>query len=210
MTLSYRNLLAAVAGAGLLIGAAAPAMADMPGMGAQRAPSAQQAHMQGGQGPQGGPGYGMQGMPCPMMGQGMMGQGHGPGMMMGPGMMGPGMMGQGYGPGMMGQGPGMMMQPGYGMGPGMMMGPGYGGGMMGPGYGPGYQQQAPRDLDLTTDDVRSRLEGMIAWHGNDNVKVGDVEQADDGTIVADIVTKDGSLVRRFQVDRSTGAMRPVR
>jgi len=125
----------------------------------------------------------------PMMGQGM-GPGYG--------------MGQGMGPGY-GMGPGM--GPGYGMGPGMMgqgMGPGYG---MGQGIGPGMMQ-APPD-DLTAAEVRHMMEHRLAWQGNPNVKVGNVEEIDDDTIVAEIVTQDGSLVQKLEVDRHTGWMQPV-
>lgn len=143
---------------------------------------------------------------------------------------GPGMMGPGYGPGMMGPGYG----PGYRHGPGMRGGygpgdcPGYGPGMMGPGYGrgwmhggrgygpgygrhmwgPGYSGQPQGDLNLSTDDVKSRLERWLAWRNNPRLKVGEVKEKDDSTIVADIVTKDNSLVRRFTVDRKTGFYRP--
>lgn len=117
------------------------------------------------------------GQRCPM---GMAGQG-----MMGAGMMGPGMMGRGmYGEGMMGRG---------------MMGRG----MMGPGFG---HRIVPAQ-DLSVDDVRHYLEDRLAVHGNERLKVGDVKRADDGTIVADIVTVDGSLVERFNVNRHTGALR---
>ena len=221
MSISYRNLLPAVAGIALLVGSATTAMADMSAMQGQEAAPVQQAHMKGRQGMQGGagygqPGYGAQGMPCPMMNQGMVGQGHGRGMMMQPGyggqMMGRGMMGPGQGmmmePGMMGQGRGMGMM---GQGPGMMMQPGDRGQMMGPGMmGPGGGAQAPDDLNLSADDVRNRMEAMIAWHGNENLKVGDVQETDEDTITGDIVTQDGSLVRRFQVDRNTGMMQPAR
>ena len=160
-----------------------------------------------------------------MMGPGMMGQGYG----MGPGMMGqgygmgPGMMGQGYGmgPGMMGPGYGMgpgMMGPGYGMGPGMM-GPGYGmgPGMMGQGYGmgpgmtgPGYGMWGRSNASLTTDDVRANMERWLAVQGNPRLKVGDVKEEGEDTIVAEIVTKEGNaVVERLQIDRSTGAMRRI-
>jgi hypothetical protein len=131
-------------------------------------------------------------------GPGMMGPGYGygagPGYGMGPGMMGPGC---GYGPGQ-----------GYGMNPGMMgmMGPG----MMGPGYGygpgPGYGMgpAARPDMDLSADDVRARLERSLSWHGNKRVRVGEVKEADKDTIVADIVTVDGSLVDRLKIDRHSG------
>jgi len=113
--------------------------------------------------------------------------------------------GQGYG---MGYG---MMGPGYGMGPGMMgqyQGYGMGPGMMGPyqGYGmsPGYGGQQMMGRDLTADDVRHMLEHRLQWNGNERLKVGEVQEVDGDTIMADIVTVDGSLVDRFRIDRHTG------
>jgi len=140
-----------------------------------------------------GPGYGMMGGGY---GPGMMG-GYGPGWMMGGGGYGPGMMGGGYGSGygMMGGGYG----PGYGQG--------YGPGMMG-GYGSGYYGRQA-NLNLSTDQVKTYLERMIAVQGNPRLKVGDVKEKDADTITADIVTKDkDALVQRFAVDRHTGFYRP--
>ena len=54
--------------------------------------------------------------------------------------------------------------------------------------------------------MRAKLERSLAWHGNKRVKLGEVTEADDDTIVAEIVTQDGSLVQRFKVDRHTGFM----
>jgi len=135
-----------------------------------------------------------------------MGHGYGYGMApdpryhMGPGMMGPGYgMGHGYHTGQVMMGPRYHMGPGHGMGPGMM-GPGYG---MGHGYG--MRQALPRDL--TTEDVRHMLGHQLEWQGNPNLKLGKVEEKDEDTIVAEIVTNDGSLVDRLEVDRHTGRMR---
>jgi len=99
--------------------------------------------------------------------------------MMGPGMMGPGMMGQGMGPGMMGQG------------------------MM----GPGGMAALPKDLSI--DEVRHMLEHQLTAQGNPNLKLGKVEEKDADTIVAEIVTTNGSIVQRFQVNRHTGWMQPT-
>ena len=175
-------------------------------------------------------GPGMMGYPM-AYGPGMMGYGMGYGM--GPGMMGPGMMAYGmgygyppgYGPAPMhpGEGPGPgprtpgtgpaygpgPREPGYGMGP-MYRGDGYGpnmGGMMNYGTAPAEMQALPHAL--TPDQVRTMFEHQLAWGGNPNLKVGDVKQANKDTITADIVTKDGSLVRRFAVDSHTGATEPV-
>lgn len=146
--------------------------------------------------PQGGGPYSMQ-------------QGWGPGMM-GPGqmpMMGPGMMGHGMGPGM---GPSMMYpnMMGWGMGPGMPMGPG----MMGYGPGPrGAWQDRMRALpqDLSVDDVRHMMEHQLSWQGNPNLEIGKIEEKDKDTIVAEIVTKNGSLVQRLEINRHTGWMQPA-
>jgi hypothetical protein len=142
-----------------------------------------------------------------------MGQGMGPGYGMGPGMTGQGMSpGYGMGPGMTGQG----MSPGYGMGPGMMgqgMGPGMMGQEMEPGYGRGQGMgrgmMQPLPEDLSAADVKHMMEHRLAWQGNPNIKLGNVEEKDDNTVVAEIVTQDGSLLQRLEVDRHTGWMRPA-
>ena len=157
------------------------------------------------------------------------GPGYGPGMMGG---YGPGyghMRGWGGGPGAgswncpaFGQndesGSGPAGRQGEGYGPGYHMrgwGGGYGPGMMGGGYGPGYgprgavqgDQNANQNLNLTTDDVKSRMERWLAWRGNPRLKVGEVKEKDADTITADVVTKDNSLVQRFIIDRHTGVYR---
>ena len=131
-----------------------------------------------------------------------------------PGSMGPGMA-PGYGQGYH-HGYGMVPGSGYHMGPGMMghghhMAPGQSMGphMMGPGYGmmPGYGMRSALPKDLSSDEVRHMLGHRLALQDNPNIKLGKVEEKDADTIVAEIVTKDGSLVDRFEVDRHTGQMR---
>lgn len=125
-------------------------------------------------------------------------------------MMGPGMMGQGYqgqmpmmGPGMMGQGyQGQMPMMGSDMMGGGMMGPG----MMSSGGCGGMQ---PLARDLTADEVTHMMEHRVTWAGNPNLKVGKVVEKDGDTIEAEIVTKEGSLVRKFAINRHTGRMQPV-
>ncbi len=140
----------------------------------------------------------------PPMGPGMMGgygDGHmGPGMMQGYGRMGQGMMG-GYGYGQMG--PGMMQGQGSDMGPGMMRG--YG--PMGRGMGQYGYVRPP--LNLSVADVQGFFANWIARSGNPNLKVGKVTEKDKQTITVDIVTKDNSLVREFEVDRATGYYHPA-
>jgi len=76
----------------------------------------------------------------------------------------------------------------------------YGPDVMMRGYGPNWG----RDLNLSADSVKSDMERWISWQGNSRLKVGDVKEKDADTIVADIVTKDNSLVQRFAVNRHSG------
>ena len=110
---------------------------------------------------------------------------------------------QGGGPGPAGgYGPGYHMRGwGGGFGPGMMQG--YG-------YGPGYHRsgaQGDQNLNLTTDDVKTRMGRWLAARANPRLKLGEVKEKDADTITAEIVTKDNSVVERFIVDRHTGFTR---
>lgn len=143
--------------------------------------------------------------------QGMQG-GMGPGMMqrdrtagssmpqggMGQGMMGSDMMRGGMGQGMMCPMMSGMMQ--AGMGQGMM-----GQGMMGGGRGGMFGSRVTPMMNLSVDDVRSHLGVQLNRLNNKRLKIGTVS-ADDGTISAEIVTVDNSLVQRLKVDRHTGTI----
>ncbi len=110
--------------------------------------------------------------------------------------------GQMMGSGMMGQG----MMGGHMMAAKGIMGGGMGhGGMMG-----NAMHQSGGDRNLTPEKVKKFIEGMIAWHGHDRLKVGKVEQKDDTTIIAEIVTVDDSLVQRVEFDSKTGSHHMVR
>ncbi len=89
---------------------------------------------------------------------------------------------------------------GQGVGPGMGhgVGPGFGRGF-GPGAGMGTcLRAASAGGQVTPDSVKTFLGRQLSWR-NPNLKVGKVTEKD-GTITAEIVTKDGSLVRAIQVD----------
>lgn len=176
-------------------------------------------------------GHGMQGQDrIPSGGHGM---GQGQGMIMDPGMhygygMGHGMM---EGPGMhpghgMGHGmpSGHEIHPGHGMQHDMKIGPGmhYGHGMhhgmkmdpdagQGGGLGPRMLYGWPGDetQDISVEGARGWLERKLDWHGNPRLKLGEVVAADDDTITAEIVTKDGSLVQKLAIDRHSGFMRQI-
>jgi hypothetical protein len=169
--------------------------------------------------------------PAGMMGQGMMG----PGMMepgederesmpegmMPRGMMGPEMM-HGMMEGMMrGMAEGLArglvegmaavhgmepeIGPSEGMGPRRMRQPGM---MRGRGMGPALLYGPPAE-GITVERARAMLEGVLAWHGNPRLKLGTVEAQNDGTIVAEILTVDDSLVQRLALDRATGTFRRI-
>lgn len=126
-------------------------------------------------------GSGAMGMGCPAMADG--------GMMSG--MMGHRMMGQG------GMGAGMMTH--GGMGREMMSG-----GMMPNGMGGGQLVMVPAPPLLTVADVTYNLERLLAARGNARLKVGPVADKDQTTIIGDVVTSDGALVERYEVDKRTG------
>jgi len=122
-----------------------------------------------------------------------------------------GMMGRGYG-----MGSGTMMGQGSGMGPGMM-GRGYG---MGSGYGrgPGSMGKAPEqgeigpgagrlETPLKEDGARTVVENYLQSTRNPNLKLGKITEQGDA-FEAEIVTKDGSLVDKLLVEKSTGWMHP--
>ncbi len=216
----------AAAGAALLIAAGGPALAQNAAEPEDATPNKPPAHMsQGhgaGQGHGGGapassddaaPGHGS-GMGHGTMGRGMKGHAmmshgamaHG---MMSHGMMSHGAMGHAMmarammGHGLMGHG-----SMGYGsMGYGSM---GHGKWLGGYGHGAAHGTSATEsDKDLSVDDVRARIERSLKWHGNERLKVGEVKELDDGSIVAEIVTLDDSLVDRLKVDRRNGSMQRI-
>jgi hypothetical protein len=110
----------------------------------------------------------------------MMGRHMGRGMIMGSDMMGSGMMGSGMMSGMM-----------------------RGGGRSG--MGALFGSRVMPVMNLSVDDVRGYLALRLERLNNKRLKIGDLK-SDDGTITADIVTIDNSLVQQLKVDRHTGAI----
>ena len=58
-------------------------------------------------------------------------------------------------------------------------------------------------MNLSPEDVRGYLGAQLDRLDNKRLKIGDIK-ADDGSITADIVTVDNSLVQRLKVDQHTG------
>ncbi len=94
------------------------------------------------------------------------------------------------------------------------MGGGGPGGRSGPGWycpwGPGGMMSGPPVAQpgqpLTADQAKAMVEQHIS--GNPNLKVGKVNPKE-GFYEVDIVTKDGSLVDKIQVNKQTGWFRSV-
>jgi hypothetical protein len=80
--------------------------------------------------------------------------------------------------------------------------------MRGRGIGPALLYGPPAD-GITVERARTMLEGALAWHGNPRLKLGTVEEENENTIVAEILTVDDSLVQRLAIDRATGTFRRV-
>jgi hypothetical protein len=115
-----------------------------------------------------------------------------------------GMMGQDGMPGMMrGQGPHRGQMPMAGA-PCPMMQPGMSGG-----HGLLYGMPAGAQQEMTPERVRALLGQHLAWHGNPRLKLGSIAQAADGSITAEIVTADGSLVQKLAFNRYPGLVRQV-
>jgi hypothetical protein len=137
---------------------------------------------------------------------------------MGPGMMTPqmmqmmqNMMGQGGMGGMMGGMAGQGMPKG-GMDEGMMcpmmqMMMGAGGGMGGPGMHLGLPRGSQEEM--TPERVRTFVEEHLTRQGNPRLKLGEVATAVDGSITAEIVTVDGSLVQKLAFNRYPGLVRQI-
>jgi hypothetical protein len=93
---------------------------------------------------------------------------------------------------------------------GMMQGGMMGSGMMGMG-GMGdeaaglFGSRVTPMMNLSVDDVRAYLSSRLERLNNKRLKIGDINSGD-GTISADIVTVDNSLVQRLKVDRHSGAI----
>jgi hypothetical protein len=85
----------------------------------------------------------------------------------------------------------------------------YGPGVMGPGMMGWGQSPQQTNLNLSANDVKVYLERWIASTGNPNIKVGSVVEQDAGTITADVVTKDDTVVQKFIFDRRSGFYRPT-
>ncbi len=61
----------------------------------------------------------------------------------------------------------------------------------------------------TIEQVEHSLGHRLEWLGFTRLKGGEVNERDQEVIIAEIVTEDGSLVQRLEVDRHTGWSRPV-
>lgn len=93
----------------------------------------------------------------------------------------------------------------------MMMGMRAGADMQGMMGGPGLLYGMPHGTaeEMTPESVRTFLEKRLEWHANPRLKIGDIATADDGSVTAEIVTVDGSLVQKLAFNRYPGLVRQI-
>ncbi len=133
-----------------------------------------------------------------------------------------GMMGEGGMPGRMGSmsrgpmgesmtGPGMSGMIGGGAMPMGSMMRGHHGAMGGHGIGPDALYGMPQGSvsEMTPARVEAFLSHLLERHSNPRLELGDIEEAEDGSIIAEIVTTDGSLVQRLSFNRYPGLFRQI-
>jgi hypothetical protein len=130
---------------------------------------------------------------------------------MGHGTMGPSMMGPRMMSGQMPMQQGMMICPMMagmmGRQPGMTgQQPGMTEGTMGQGRGAMGLGVVTPSTTVSVEDVREHFDRLLQAQGNPRVKVGTVKDVDKDSIVAEIVTTDGSLSDRFSVNRRSGVI----
>jgi hypothetical protein len=98
-----------------------------------------------------------------------------------------------------------MMQEGMGAKPGMAAMP------MRGGVGPSVIYGLPKaeQIETTPEKVRAWLEDRLAHHANPRLAIGEIAPAGDGSITAEIVTVDGSLVQKLAFNRWPGFARRI-
>lgn len=157
--------------------------------------------------PGGMPGMGMMTPEMIQMMQRMMGQGGMPGMPSGTA--GQATPESGAAPGITGQTPvaGMMMCPMIQMMRGGQAGTGMTGMMGAQGIFLGTPLGTPEEM--TEDRARALLEQQLTSLGNPRLRLGEIGTAADGSITAEIVTVDGSLVQKLAFNRFPGLVRQI-
>jgi hypothetical protein len=63
--------------------------------------------------------------------------------------------------------------------------------------------------EMTPERVRTLLEQRLTQEGNPRLKLGEIATAADGSITAEIVTVDGSLVQKLAFNRYPGLVRQI-
>jgi hypothetical protein len=62
---------------------------------------------------------------------------------------------------------------------------------------------------MTAERVRELLQQRLDYHGNPRLQLGEIAEADDGSITAEIVTTDGALVQKLAFNRYPGLVRQL-
>ncbi|MFU8883401.1 MAG: hypothetical protein ACNA7Q_13620 [Rhodobacterales bacterium] len=108
-------------------------------------------------------------------------------------------------------GHGMMGRMGQGGMPMGQMMRGHHGAMGAHGLGPDALYGMPQGTvsEMTPARVEAFLSHLLERHANPRLELGEVAEAEDGSITAEIVTTDGSLVQRLSFNRYPGLFRQI-
>lgn len=74
---------------------------------------------------------------------------------------------------------------------------------------PPYGMPQGSVAEMTPARVEAFLSQMLERHANPRLELGEVAEAEDGSIIAEIVTRDGSLVQRLAFNRYPGLFRQI-
>ncbi len=65
------------------------------------------------------------------------------------------------------------------------------------------------EKEMTPERVRAFLEKRLVWQNNPRLKIGEIATAKDGSITAEILTVDDSLVQKLAFNRFPGLARTI-
>jgi len=85
-----------------------------------------------------------------------------------------------------------------------------GGHALGPGAHYGMHQGAPSEMTpARVETYLAYLAYLLEYHGNPRLMIGEITEAADGSIIAEIVTVDHSLVQRLAFNCFPGLFRQI-
>jgi hypothetical protein len=77
------------------------------------------------------------------------------------------------------------------------------------GHGALYGMPHGATTEMTPARVEAFLLHILERHNNPRLRIGEITESEDGSIIAEIVTVDGSLVQRLSFNRYPGLFRQI-